>query len=113
MELLDIYVKHCRSILEFAAPVWNRAITNGEKQDIERTQKWALHIILGVQYGDYRNALNMTKLESLEVRRTKLCVKFAKKAEKNEKHQRWFKPNPNINTRQAVAAEEDYNRMCL
>ena len=43
-ELLDMYVKHCRSILEFAAPVWNGAITNVEKNDIERTQKGALQI---------------------------------------------------------------------
>ena len=100
-ELIDMYIKHCRSILEFAAPVWNGAITNVEKLDIERTQKGALHIILGEQYGDYRNALNMTKLESLEARRTKLCVKFARKAEHNEKHQHWFKPKPKTNTRQA------------
>ena len=43
----------------------------------------------------------MTNLESLEVRRTKLCVKFGKKAEKNKKHKHWFKPKPKINTRQA------------
>ena len=72
-----------------------------EKNDIERTQKGALHIILGDQYGDYRNALNLTNLESLEMRRTKLCVKFAKKAEKDVKHKHWFKPKPKINTRQA------------
>ena len=88
-------------VAEFAAPVWNGAITNVEKNDIERTQKGALHIILGDQYGDFRNALNMTNLESLEVRRTKLCVKFAKKAENNEKHKHWFIPKPKINTRQA------------
>ena len=81
-ELLDMYIKQCRSILEFGAPVWHGAITNVERQDIERTQKGALHIILGDQYGDYRNALQMTNLESLEDRRTKLCTKFAKKAEK-------------------------------
>ena len=70
----------------------NGAITNVEKQDIERTQKGATHIILGDQYGVYRNALNMTHLESLEARGTKRCVKFAKKAELNEKHKHWFKP---------------------
>ena len=61
-----MFVKHCRSILEFAALVWNGSITNVEKQDIERTQKGALHIILGDQYGDYRNALNMTNLRGQE-----------------------------------------------
>ena len=99
-ELLDMYIKQCRSILEFGAPVWHGAITNVERQDIERTQKGALHIILGDQYGDYRNALQMTNLESLEDRRTKLCTKFAKKAERDEKHKQWFKPKPKVKTRQ-------------
>ena len=39
---------------------------------------------MGDKDGDFRNALNMTNLESLEARRTKLCVKFAKKAEQNK-----------------------------
>ena len=50
--LMSLWI--CRSILEFAAPVWNGAITNVEKQDIERTQKGDLHIILGDQYVDYK-----------------------------------------------------------
>ena len=86
--------------MEFGAPVWHGAITNVERQDIERTQKGALHIILGDQYGDYRNALQITNLESLEDRRTKLCTKFAKKAERDEKHKQWFKPKPKVKTRQ-------------
>ena len=55
---------------------------------------------MGDQYDSYRNALKMTNLETLESRRDKLCLKFAKKAEKNEKHQNWFKPKPKIYTRQ-------------
>ena len=97
--LMSLWI--CRSILEFAARVWNGAITNGEKQDIDRTQKGALHIIVGEQYGDYRNALKMTHLESLEARRTKLCVKLAKKAELNEKYKYGFKPKPIVNTKQS------------
>ena len=100
VELVDIFIKQCRSILELAVPAWHGAITLVERQDIERVQKMALHIILGDQYESYRNALNMTNLVTLDARRDKLCLKFAKKAEKNIKHKNWFKPKPKVNTRQ-------------
>ena len=106
-ELVDIFMKHCRSILEFAAPAWHGAITVAERQDIERVQKVALHIILGDQYETYRNALGITNLEMLEVRRNNLCMKFAKKSEKNEKHKHWFKLNPKTITRRE---QEKYKR---
>ena len=73
------------------------------KQDRERIQKVALHIILGEQYDNYKNALKLTNLETLEARRKKLCIKFAKKAERNEKHMHWFKPKPKMPTRQHAA----------
>ena len=100
-------MKHCRSILEFAAPAWHGAITEAERQDIERVQKVTLHIILGDQYETYRNALGITNLEMLEVRRNNLCMKFAKKSEKNEKHKHWFKLNPKTITRRE---QEKYKR---
>ena len=99
-ELLDMYKKHCRSILEYAVPVWNGALTDYEIKSIERVQKMALHIILGELYVNYQNALKMANLETLEVRRTKLCLSFAKKAEKSDKYMHWFRPKPIVNTRQ-------------
>ena len=38
--------------------------------------------------------------ESLESRRDKLCLKFAKKAVKNDKHTNWFIPKADLPTRQ-------------
>ena len=99
-ELLDMYGKHCRSIIEFAVPVWQSSITVEERQQIERVQKTALHIILGERYQSYRNALEITGLESLETRRRRICLKFARKAENNKKHSKWFKRKPNMITRQ-------------
>ena len=61
----------------------------------------ALHIILGDNYENYRNALCMTNLESLDARRDKLCLNFATKSEKHPKFKMWFKQKPKINTRQA------------
>jgi hypothetical protein len=70
------------------------------RQDKERVQKTALHILLGESYGSYRNALESVSLESLDKRRQKLCLKFAKKALRHEKHTKWFVPNVRLaNTR--------------
>ena len=67
-------------ILEFGSPAWHSGITNQERKDIERVQKVAFHIILGQKYENYKNALELTNLETLEERRDKLCLKFAKKS---------------------------------
>ena len=99
-ELVDMYTKHCRSILEYAAPVWSGAITRYECMAIERVQKMALHIILSENYLSYENALKLVNLESLECRRIHLCIKFAKKAEKSDKYMHWFSARSSVNTRQ-------------
>ena len=100
-DLVDIYVKHVRSILELAVPAWQGAITQSECFDLERVQKSALHIILGGKYESYSQALEITGLQNLELRRQNLCLKFERKAESHWKHKRWFKPNSNpVDTRQ-------------
>ena len=98
-ELVDMYSKQCRSILEFGAPAWHGALTKNERYDIERVQKVALHVILGNKYDNYENALKLANLETLEKRRNKLCLNFAKRAEKNVKHMNWFKKRPKTSTR--------------
>ena len=91
-DLIDVYTKQIRSVLELAVPVWHSSITQQERTDIERVQKSVLHVLLGDRYTSYEYALTLVNLESLELRREKLCLKFAKKAEKNDKHQKWFEP---------------------
>ena len=71
-ELVYMYIKQCRSILEFCVPVWHGAKTNNERLEIERVQKGSLHLILGEKYVNYKNALELTNLETLEDRRNKL-----------------------------------------
>ena len=100
-DLVDIYCKQVRSLLEFAVPAWHGGINKDDQIDIERIQKSACHIVLGDSYSSYKNALKTLCLDPLSVRRDRLCLKFAKKAEKHPKHSKWFKPNDNdVNTRQ-------------
>ena len=80
--LVDMYIKQVRSILELAVQAWAWVVTMEEKDDIERVYKGALQVILGDQYKSYPIALSLVGLETLECRRSKLCLKFALKAEK-------------------------------
>ena len=91
VDLVEIYTKLIRSVLELAVPAWQGAITQQERINIERVQKSAAHIILGEDYCSYRVALKLLQLDSLESRRDKLSLNFAKKAEKHSKFKSWFK----------------------
>ena len=75
-DLLDVYFKQVRSIVEYAAPVWHSSLTGEDRIRIERIQKSALHIILGISYKSYRSALMVTNLDTLFERRRKLCKTF-------------------------------------
>ena len=98
--LVDVYVKQIRPVLELAVPVWQGALSQEEKIDLERIQKSACHIILGKSYTSYKNALLLLNLETLEYRRNKLSLKFALKASKHQKFRKWFIPKQKIvNTR--------------
>ena len=108
-DMLDVYYKQIRCVLELAVVVWTPGLTKAESVQIERVQKCALHVILGDDYESYDQA---TKTKSLSVeklceRRQKLSLTFAKKCENNPKYSKWFnlsenfKP-PNIKTRGCV-----------
>ena len=102
-ELVDVYIKQCRSILELAVPVWAAGLTSDDVISLERVQKTAFAIILGREYSGYEKALEQLGLGTLEARRVELCTKFARKAAKNEKYKHWFVeceiPTQNIKTR--------------
>lgn len=94
MDLVDIYSKQIRSVLELAVPAWHGGLTLAEQIDIERVQKCAAHIILGSDYETYKQAVKTLGLDTLQSRRDKLCLKFGKKAEKHPKFSKWFRPTP-------------------
>ena len=99
-DLILIYTLYIRSVLEQSAVVWHSSITKGEELDIERVQKVALKIILSEQYKSYSEALELTGLDSLKLRRKKLCLNFAKKCLKSELTRDIFNENnSHLNTR--------------
>ena len=74
-----------RSKLEQSAVVWHSSLTKKNTSDLERVQKSALKLILKDRYINYKSALNVIGLESLEMRREKLCLKFAKACVRHKK----------------------------
>ena len=75
--------------------MWHFDITQEGISDLERVQKVALKIILQEAYESYNQALKSLNLETLFVRREKLCLRFANKCLKNEKSKALFPINKN------------------
>ena len=88
--LLDIYKLFCRSVLEYGAPVWSGALTKRNIQDIERVQQNAMRIIFGAAFTTYDDCLEQLEEQTLEERRTRLCLTFAQNCLKTEKFSSWF-----------------------
>ena len=89
-EMLDVYQKQLRSVLELAVPVWQAGLTLQEISQIERVQRTTLYIILGDNYHSYENALELLECDRLSDRRYKLCANFVKKAAKQPQFKNWF-----------------------
>ena len=94
--LVEVYIKQIRSVLELAVPVWHSSLTVADRVGIERVQRAALQVILGTDYQSYGPALETCNLTTLEERRGKLCSKFAVKSLKHPKHMKWFKKNTRV-----------------
>ena len=106
MQLLDVYGKKVRSILEMAVPVWHGALTQKQNKAIESVQKVAFKIILNHSYKSYNNALKTLDQETLYQRRVNICKKFASKNIKTElslfeKHPH----HPNTRSKPKIAKE--------
>ena len=92
-QLIYVYVRQIRRILELAVPVWHPSLTLEDRLHIERVQRAALQVILGSEYTSYTSACALADLSTLESRRVKLCQKFAQRAANHPKHQKWFRIN--------------------
>ena len=97
--VLDVYKKEIRSVLEVAVPAWHSGLTVQQSSDIERVQKVAVSLILGNPRLSYSESLEILELETLEARREKLCLTFAKRTLKSRHSSLFEKSNPVYNTR--------------
>ena len=97
-QLLTVYIARVRSTLEFAAPVFHSSLTKLQSAKIEMVQKKALAIILSCSYTNYNAALLHLSIERLDVRREKICLNFALKCAKSNRHSHMFPLNPNPRT---------------
>ena len=77
-DLKLIYIIFIRSLLDQFCTVWQIQISQENKDDLERTQKCALKLILKEKYIDYQNAMNGLDLLSLDESQQNMCL-FCKK----------------------------------
>ena len=52
-DLVDVFIKQIRCILELAVPAWQGSCSQAERLDLEKVQKAACHIILGDSYNSF------------------------------------------------------------
>ena len=100
-EMVHLWIVFCRSTLEQSAVVWASSLTQDNKDDLERTQKCFAKLILRKEYNEddqnaYEIALTKLNLQTLEQRRKKLCLRFAKNCIKNEILSDLFPENNNV-----------------
>ena len=105
-----MYKLFCRSILEYCAPVWAGSLSKASIQNIERVQKSALKIILGAKYKTYEDSLKEVNEDTLQTRRDKLALRFARCCLKNDKFKQWFKPKEGMHTRSGILFYEPQSR---
>ena len=89
-DLVIVYTGYIRPILEYCAPLFHSNLTRKQTDNIERIQKRACRIILGLNYETYNHALQLCNLLTLEERRNKLCFDFAIKLEKHDLGSLWL-----------------------
>ena len=98
-QLFDVYINEVRSILEMAVPVWHSSLTKQQSSDIERIQKVAFRIILDSHYKNYELACHKLNTDTLQKRREKLCLRYARKNMKSD-HSFFETVGSNVTTRQ-------------
>ena len=70
--------------------MWHSSLTKENREDLERVQKAALKVILKDDYQNYKDALKLTNLQSLDERRDAISVKFAKNCLNNRNFSKLF-----------------------
>ena len=92
-DLVSVFVSYVRPVVEYATPVWHGSLTAEQSDRLENIQKRACRIILGIKYDSYTEALELTGLQRLSIRRLHLCTNFAVQCSESERYSDWFPMN--------------------
>ena len=84
-EMVHLWKVYCLSILEQSCVVWGSSISEENKEDLERTQKYFAKLVLKDKYKNYNSALWYLNLEKLSLKREKLMIRFGKSSIENKK----------------------------
>ena len=76
-ELVTVYKGYIRQLLEYSDVMWHSSLTSNQTYQLERVQKRALRIILGLDYVSYANALYLCDVDRLSAQRVQHSLKFA------------------------------------
>ena len=90
LTLVDYFMKEVRVHLELAVPVWHSGLTLKLSADIERVQRIAIRIILDRNDLSYDQSCKQLGLKRLNLRRTELCERFARKTAEKSRHKDLF-----------------------
>ena len=93
-QLLDVLNKQVLSVLFLGAPAWYGQLTVAERTHLNRVLRCALHIIYGDNYGSFSQSLTRAGMLSVTDQLHKMTAKFARKAAKHSKFNKWFKVRP-------------------
>ena len=83
-EMVHFWIVFCRSVLEPSCVVWHKSLTKENSDDLERTQKSFVKLVLKNHYSTYEEGLEKLNLDTLSDRREKISLKFAQDGVKFE-----------------------------
>ena len=106
-ELVHLWIVFCRSVLEQSCAVWHSMLSQENKEDLERMQKIFVKLVLKNKFTTYDTGLLHLNLETLEMRRERLCLKFAKDSMKNNKFTDIIKESEKLHSMQ-MRQENEY-----
>ena len=77
-EMVHFWILFCRSVLEQSCVVWHSSLTQENSEDLERTQKTFVRLVLKQEYVSYIDGLQKLNLDLLSDRREQISLNFAK-----------------------------------
>ena len=76
--MIHFWILFCRSVLEQSCVLWHSSLTQENSDDLERTQKTFIKLLLKEEYKEYDEALLKLNFEKLSDTREKLSINFSK-----------------------------------